>query len=281
MKLIEMINNKDLLYSDLLEWLIDYKAVESDVEVILYKIKGMELDDKIDYILSYFHRNNAYNVCSNTTTTPIEYIDFNYGSLTCTISFYDNIDGNLLQCFDGYIRRNGEELEGCFTDIDIKEVKRLLKDYIINDNYKKVSLNELLNIASYNIVETTVPPFEQLKKEFSDTWADLYFDDDLKNKEGEKCYIIYDNVMNNIRAVVVSDKFDYKTKVQLIDIMDNVIFDLIYHDIIEQLPKFNSNNESYDDLFNYINSFEIMPISNYEYTWLKILVEGRLDLLIL
>lgn len=154
-----------------------------------------------------------------------------------------------------------------------------------------VSINELISLASYNIEETTVPSYDFIVENFSDTWADMYLDEELKEQEGKHCYIIWDKCGYGIRAIVVSDELDEKTKMQILDIMDNVIFDLIYPDALEQVtgeeivggaygPNFNGD---YKELLNYIdtNKQALEAISKYEYSWLQVLVNGRLDLVTL
>lgn len=155
-----------------------------------------------------------------------------------------------------------------------------------------VSINELISLASYNIEETTVPPYDFIVENFSDTWAGMYLDEELKEQEGKHCYIIWDNCCPYaIRAIVVSDELDEKTKMRILDIMDNVIFDLIYPDALEQVtgeeivggtdgPGFNND---YKELLNYIDTNEqaLKAISDYEYSWLQVLVNGRLDLVTL
>ena len=162
-----------------------------------------------------------------------------------------------------------------------KEVKELVN----------VSIDELINLASYNIEETTVPSYNFIVENFSDTWADMYLDEELKEQEGKHCYIIWDKCDCVIRTIVVSEELDEKTKRLILDIMDNVIFDLIYPDVLEQVtgeeivgrsyrPNFNGD---YEGLLNYINTNEkaLKVISNYEYSWLQVLVNGRLDLVTL
>lgn len=154
-----------------------------------------------------------------------------------------------------------------------------------------VSINELISLASYNIEENTVPPYDFIVKNFSDTWADMYLDEELKEQEGKHCYIIWDKCGYGIRAIVVSDELDEKTKMLILDIMDNVIFDLIYPDALGQItreeivggaygPNFNGD---YKELLNYIDTNEqaMNAISDYEYSWLQVLVNGRLDLITL
>ena len=154
-----------------------------------------------------------------------------------------------------------------------------------------VSINELISLASYNIEETTVPSYDFIVENFSDTWADMYLDEELKEQEGKHCYIIWDKCGYGIRAIVVSDELDEKTKMQILDIMDNVIFDLIYPDALEQVtgeeivggaygPGFNGD---YKELLNYIDTNEqaLEAISKYEYSWLQVLVNDRLDLVTL
>ena len=154
-----------------------------------------------------------------------------------------------------------------------------------------VSINELISLASYNIEENTVPPYDFIVKKFSDTWADMYLDEELKEQEGKHCYIIWDKCDYAIRAIVVSEELDEKTKMLILDIMDNVIFDLIYPDALGQItgeeivggdygPNFNGD---YKELLNYIDTNEqaMNAISDYEYSWLQVLVNGRLDLVTL
>ena len=154
-----------------------------------------------------------------------------------------------------------------------------------------VSIDELISLASYNIEETTVPSYDFIVENFSDTWADMYLDEELKEQEGKHCYIIWDKCNYGIRAIVVSDELDEKTKTLILDIMDNVIFDLIYPDALEQItgeeivggaygPGFNND---YKELLNYIDTNEqaLKVISDYEYSWLQVLVNDRLDLVTL
>ena len=155
-----------------------------------------------------------------------------------------------------------------------------------------VSINELISLASYSIEENTVPPYDFIVKKFSDTWADMYLDEELKEQEGEHCYIIWDNCCPYaIRAIVVADELDENAKRLILDIMDNVIFDLIYPDTLGQItgeeivggaysPNFNGD---YKELLNYIDTNEqaMNAISDYEYSWLQVLVNGRLDLVTL
>lgn len=156
---------------------------------------------------------------------------------------------------------------------------------------EKVSIDELISLASYSIEETTVPPYDSIVENFSDTWADMYLDEELKEQEGKHCYIIWDKCNYGIRAIVVSDELDEKTKMSILDIMDNVIFDLIYPDAVEQVtgeeivggdygPNFNGD---YEELLNYIDTNEqaMNAISDYEYSWLQVLVNDRLDLVTL
>lgn len=157
---------------------------------------------------------------------------------------------------------------------------------------EKVSINELISLASYSIEETTVPSYDKIVKDFSDTWADMYLDEDLKEQEGKHCYIIWDNCCPYaIRAIVVAEELDKNAKMSILDIMDNVIFDLIYPDAVEQVtreeivggaysPNFNGD---YEELLNYIdtNKQAMEDISEYKYTWLQVLVNGRLDLVTL
>ena len=154
-----------------------------------------------------------------------------------------------------------------------------------------VSINELISLASYSIEENTVPPYDFIVKNFSDTWADMYLDEELKEQEGKHCYIIWDKCDYGIRAIVVSDELDENTKRLILDIMDNVIFDLIYPDALGQIigeeivggaygPNFNGD---YKELLNYIDTNEqaMNAISDYEYSWLQVLVNDRLDLVTL
>ena len=154
-----------------------------------------------------------------------------------------------------------------------------------------VSINELISLASYNIEETTVPSYNFIVENFSDTWADMYLDEELKEQKGKHCYIIWDKCSYSIKAIVVSKGLDEKTKMQILDIMDNVIFDLIYPDVLEQVtgeeiiggvygPNYNGD---YEELLNHIDTNEqaLKAISDYEYSWLQVLVNDRLDLVTL
>ena len=154
-----------------------------------------------------------------------------------------------------------------------------------------VSLNELISLAFYSIEETTVPSYDFIVANFSDTWADMYLDEELKEQRGKHCYIIWDECDHSIRTIVVLDELNENAKMQILDIMDNVIFDLVYPDAVEQItgeeiiggvygPNYNGD---YEELLNYIDANEqaLKAISNYEYSWLQVLVNDRLDLVTL
>ena len=151
----------------------------------------------------------------------------------------------------------------------------------------KVNINELITMASYKVTKGTVPPFEKLEQEFSNVWRDTYLDEDLADHVGEPCYFIYDDCNMNIRACFLGDKCDENMQADIIDNLDNVIFDLIYPDTLEQVEdqvedeeEINnlSCNQCYEDLYNYIVEHNI-DISDWEISWLKVLGLGRLDLL--
>ena len=156
---------------------------------------------------------------------------------------------------------------------------------------EKVSINELISLASYSIEETTVPSYDKIVKDFSDIWADIYLDEDLKEQKGKHCFIIWDNCNNNIRAIVVAEELNDNAKMSIIDIMDNVIFDLIYPDTVGQITGEElvgdlygiGFNNDYKELLDYINSNKqvMNNISEYEYSWLQVLVNDRLDLVTL
>ena len=152
---------------------------------------------------------------------------------------------------------------------------------------EKVSINELISLASYSIEETTVPSYDKIVEDFSETWSDMYLDEDLKEQEGKHCFIIWDNCCPYaIRAIVVAEELDKNAKTLILDIMDNVIFDLIYPDAVERVTGeeiVGDFNGDYEKLLNYIdtNKQAMEDISDYEYSWLQVLVNGRLDLVTL
>lgn len=157
---------------------------------------------------------------------------------------------------------------------------------------EKVSINELISLASYSVEETTVPPYDKIVEDFSGTWVDMYLDEDLKEQEGQHCFIIRDDCCPYaIRAIVVAEELDKNAKMSIIDIMDNVIFDLIYPDAVERVTREETVggayrlgfNGDYKELLNYIDTNEkaMNNISEYEYSWLQVLVNDRLDLVTL
>lgn len=143
-------------------------------------------------------------------------------------------------------------------------------------NSIKVSLNELLSLASYRVEQSTVPNWDTIVNNFSPIWKDIYLDEELKEQEGKNCFIIYDDCnCGHIRFIAVAEDLDDRTKAMLVYVMDNVIYDLLYNDISEQI---DSSEESLDNLLDYIRDNNI-TISDYEYSWLLIMAENRLDLL--
>lgn len=155
-------------------------------------------------------------------------------------------------------------------------------------NETKVSINELISMANYSIEETTVPPYEKIVDNFSSTWEDLYLDEDLKEQTGQHCYIVHDDCdCGSIRAIVVQPSLNDSAKSSLIDIMDNVIFDLIYNDTVEQAMEGEGPADSaygpgfdqdYAKLLQYIKEHDCPNVSDYDYSWLLVLVDNRLDL---
>lgn len=145
-------------------------------------------------------------------------------------------------------------------------------------NNIKVSLNELISLASYSIEQSTVPNWDTIVNNFSPIWEDIYLDEELKEQEGKNCFIIYDDCnCGYIRYIAVAEDLDSRTKAMLLYVMDNIIYDLLYSDIVEQIES-DSMSESLEDLLEYVRDNNI-TISDYEYSWLIIMAENRLDLL--
>lgn len=126
MSIKEYIDNKELTYNDLGIWTGDYLEVKIYINSLLNKVKDKPVEEQVDYILDRLHHNNSYDICSDTNFKPVEYIDFNYGSIVGTISFYDRALGELLPTFDGYVRRNGVEEVDPYSDIEVKDVVEVL-----------------------------------------------------------------------------------------------------------------------------------------------------------
>jgi hypothetical protein len=118
MTLEQDLKNNELTIQDLKVWNEDF----TDVEHIFETVKDRDLQGIIDRL----NHTSGFDITSDTHE-PLEYIDFNYGSLTCTIT-KDWQDGHIKLLTDGtegYIRRNGVELAGYFI-IDINEVREVL-----------------------------------------------------------------------------------------------------------------------------------------------------------
>lgn len=167
------------------------------------------------------------------------------------------------------------------TEGEFEELKR--------DISTTVSINDLISIANYSIEETVVPPYEKIVEQFSSTWEDMYLDESLKDDEGKHCYIIWDDCNNCIRSITVAEELNDNTKINLLDIMDNVIFDLLFNDIVDEIAQDENAehkeygmryNEDYAELLDYIDTNNI-KVSDYHYAWLLVLVKDRLDLVTL
>lgn len=160
------------------------------------------------------------------------------------------------------------------TNADIQEVK--------------VDIRELIELASYSIIKGTIKPFEELKEEFSTHMEDMFLDEDLADHVGEPCYYLYDDCDIGIRACYLGEKCDKRMIMDIIDNLDNVIFDLLYPDILEQIKNQTGDNEAvnrlsciqnYEKLYNYVAEHNV-DISDYEISWLKVLGLNRQDLLV-
>lgn len=152
----------------------------------------------------------------------------------------------------------------------------------------KVDVRELIGLASYSIVKGTVKPFEELDKEFSTHMGDMFLDEDLADHVGEPCYYIYDDCDMGIRACYLGEKCDKKMLMNIIDNLDNIVFDLLYPDILEQIEDQTGDDEAvnklscsqnYEKLYNYVVEHNI-DISDYALSWLKVLGLGRDNLLV-
>ena len=152
----------------------------------------------------------------------------------------------------------------------------------------KVDIRELIELADYSIVKGTVKPFEELKEEFSTHMEDMFLDEDLADHVGEPCYYLYDDCDMGIRACYLGEKCDKQMLMDIIDNLDNVIFDLLYPDILEQIEDQTGDdeavnelscNQNYEGLYNYITKNNI-DISDWELSWLKVLGLNKQDLLV-
>ena len=118
MGLAQDLKSKELTIKDLEVWNEDF----TDVEKVFETVKDRDLQGIIDRL----NHTSGFGITSDTHE-PLEYIDFNYGSLCCTIATYN--EGNkpelLTDGIEGYIRRNGVELAGYF-EVDINEVRDIL-----------------------------------------------------------------------------------------------------------------------------------------------------------
>lgn len=113
------LKNNELTIEDMKIWNEDFTGVEQ----IFESVKDRDLQG----ILDKFHHISGIGVTSDTHE-PLEYIDFNYGSLTCTITAYNEDNKpNLITDVEGYVRRDGVELAGYF-DVDMNEVREVLKE---------------------------------------------------------------------------------------------------------------------------------------------------------
>ena len=151
----------------------------------------------------------------------------------------------------------------------------------------KVNINELITMAEYSVGKGVVPEFNKLKEEFSSTWEDLYLDEDLADHVGEPCYFIYDDCNMNIRGCYLGDKCNKQMLMDIIDNLDNVIYDLLYPDILEQIENQTGDeeavnklscNQNYEELYKYVVAHNI-DISDWQLSWLKVLGLNRQDLL--
>ena len=119
MTVAEDLKNNELTIKDLEVWNEDF----TDVEKVFETVKDRDLQGIIDKL----HHLSGFDITSDTHE-PLEYIDFNYGSLCCTISIYndENKPKLLAKGIEGYIRNeDGEELAGYFN-FDIDEVRDIL-----------------------------------------------------------------------------------------------------------------------------------------------------------
>lgn len=148
------------------------------------------------------------------------------------------------------------------------------------------SLNELISMANYEIIKGYVPTPEKLLDELDRSSEPLYVDDDLINAIGKPCFLIMDNVKGKIKYIIKGNKFNKRVKLIALDMLDNVIFDLLYNDILEHLEDYCDvtklrYEQSYTNVLNMVNSLGTNCLSDYEYSWLQILGNGKFNLLIL
>lgn len=150
-------------------------------------------------------------------------------------------------------------------------------------NEIKVSINDLATIADYEVYKVDALDAQAVINEFDEIWESQYLNEDLLKHDGEPAYVLRDNVRGSIRGCYITNELDEQTKIELIDNIDNVIFDLIFNDIVDEyIPKddvlIKNGSLSYDDLLDAVKRNNA-TISDTEYSWLLVLAKGRLDLL--
>ena len=119
MTLEQDLKNNELTIKDLQVWNEDF----TDVERIFETVKDRDLQGIIDRL----NHTSGVGITSDTHE-PLEYVDFNYGSLCCTITTYneDNKPELLTKDIEGYVRTpDGIELAG-YYEVDINEVRTIL-----------------------------------------------------------------------------------------------------------------------------------------------------------
>lgn len=151
----------------------------------------------------------------------------------------------------------------------------------------KVNINELIGMASYEVIKGIVPEFDELKKRFRTHRGDDFLDEDLADHVGEPCYFIYDHCDCGVRACYLGDKCNKQMLMDIIDNLDVVVFDLTFPDVIYQIREQEGNetlidilegNQDYEELYNYVVAHNI-DISDWQLSWLKVLGLNRQDLL--
>ena len=148
----------------------------------------------------------------------------------------------------------------------------------------KVHINDLLSMAGFEIVKSTVKPIDELKKERVHEYLKQYLED-YEDKVGQPCYYLVDNAdLDQIRLILLGDKLTKKMQIDIFDELSVFMEDLVYNDIVseyvtnedDQSRLYNCGN--YETLHNYIVEKGI-EISDFDMAWLKIIGLGELDLL--
>lgn len=169
---------------------------------------------------------------------------------------------------------------------DLKELAKKIKDLMksdkiekmdesLNEEKEKLDIRELIEGYNFIIIKTRVPEIEVLEK----SGMDEFDIGDYEGHVGEPCFVLYDNMKNEVRAIFLGETLTPQISIDIAENLDTIINDSIWEDVVDNFIPKEDRAEIHDfpKLFEYLKSHDT-DVSEWETTVVEMLATGNEDL---